>query len=81
MLTSTNNYELRITITDEAVKQILRNTPRGIKKAFVEKAIFEFAKKAPKVDLFYEGITRKRKTRKIPILSLDSDKERSNTNG
>lgn len=62
---NTENKPTRITlfINDENVISILDQLPKGVKGMFIEQAILEYSSKKPRIEFFFQGITKARRNR------------------
>ncbi|EAH8900300.1 hypothetical protein EWX78_08680 [Campylobacter coli] len=55
-----NNKSIRITfyVNNEKVISILEQLPKGVKGMFIEQAILEYSSRKPKIEFFFQGITK-----------------------
>lgn len=72
---SKNNESTRITlfINDKNVLSILEQLPKGVKGMFVEQAILNYSSKNPRIEFFFQGITKTKNATKAKDREKDSE--------
>ncbi len=67
---------LKITIKNEIVQKILEQIPKSIKGLYIEQAILEFSSRNPRVEFYFDGITKpKRNKAKKMVIETDHSDE------
>ena len=53
-----------IIVKNDEVMEILNQLPKGVKGMYIEQAILEFSQNKPKIEFFFDGITKPKRKRR-----------------